>query len=39
VLEIVKWTVGSSVRIKKMSVRTLWRNRPPPRWKKRLLAA
>jgi hypothetical protein len=29
-LEIEKRIAGSSIRIRKMSVRTLWRGRPPP---------
>jgi hypothetical protein len=37
-LEIIKRVVGSSVRIKKMSVKTL-RSQPLPKRKKRLLAA
>jgi hypothetical protein len=39
VLEVVKRTVDSSFRIRKMDVRTLWRSRPPPKRKKSLLAA
>jgi hypothetical protein len=38
-LEIVKRTVGSSVRLGKMNDRTLWKGRPPPKRKKSLLAA
>jgi hypothetical protein len=38
-LEIVKRTIAYSVRIRKTSVKTLWRSRPPPKRKKRLLAA
>jgi hypothetical protein len=38
-LEVVKLSAGSSVRIWKMNVMTLWRSRPPPKRKKRLLAA
>jgi hypothetical protein len=38
-LEIVKRIDGSSVRIRKMNFRTLWRGRPPPIRKKSLLAA
>jgi hypothetical protein len=37
-LEIMKRTVWSPVRIRKMSVRTLWRGRPPLKRKKRLHA-
>jgi hypothetical protein len=36
VFKIVKLAAGSSVRIKKMSVKTLWRSRPPSKRKKRL---
>jgi hypothetical protein len=36
VLEFVKIAAGSSVRIRKMSVKTLWISRPPPKRKKRL---
>jgi hypothetical protein len=35
-LEIAKQTVGTSIRLRKMSVRTLWRGRTPPKRKKRL---
>jgi hypothetical protein len=38
-LEVVKYAVGSSVRIRKTSVKTLWRSRPPPKRKNTLLAA
>jgi hypothetical protein len=34
-LEIVKRTAGSSARIRKMSVRTLWKGRLSPKQKKR----
>jgi hypothetical protein len=38
-LENAKRIAGSSDRIRKMSVRTLWRGRPPPKRKKRPLTA
>jgi hypothetical protein len=38
-LEVVKRAVESSVRLRKMSVKILWRSQPPPKRKKRLLAA
>jgi hypothetical protein len=38
-LEIVKRRVGSSVRIRKTSVKTLWRSRPMPKRKKGLHTA
>jgi hypothetical protein len=38
-LEIVKWTVGSSVRIWKMSNSTLWRGQPTLKRKKSIVAA
>jgi hypothetical protein len=38
-LEIVRHTIRSSVRIRKTRVKTLWKSRPPPMPKKRLLAA
>jgi hypothetical protein len=36
---IVRRTVRSSVRMRIMSIRTLWRSRPPPKRKKSILAA
>jgi hypothetical protein len=33
-LEVMKRAVVTSVRRRKTSVRTLWRGRPPPKWKK-----
>jgi hypothetical protein len=36
-MEITKRIAGASVRIRKMSVRTLWRGRPPLKQKKRPL--
>jgi hypothetical protein len=39
VLEIVKRIAGSSSRLRKVRGWTLWRGRPPPKWKKSLLAA
>jgi hypothetical protein len=38
-LEIMKQTVGSFVRIIKMSVKTLWRSQPPSKRNKRLHTA
>jgi hypothetical protein len=38
-LEVVKLASETSVRIVKMSVKTLYRSWPPPKRKKRLLAA
>jgi hypothetical protein len=38
-LEVVKLSAGSSAKIRKIRVRTFWRSRPPPKRKKRLLAA
>jgi hypothetical protein len=38
-LEVVKLAAGSSVGIRKISVRTLWKSRPPLKRKKRLLRA
>jgi hypothetical protein len=35
-LEIAYKIAGSSVRIRKMSARSLWRGRPPPKRKKKL---
>jgi hypothetical protein len=39
VLEFVKLAAGSSVRIRKMSVNTLWRSWPPPKRKNQLPTA
>jgi hypothetical protein len=36
---VVKFTVGSSNRLKKTSGRALWRSQPPLKWKERLVAA
>jgi hypothetical protein len=38
-MEITKLIVGSSIRLWKMSMRTLWRSQPPPKQKIRLLTA
>jgi hypothetical protein len=38
-LEVVKRAVESSIWLRKMSVKTLWRSQPPPKYKKRLVAA
>jgi hypothetical protein len=38
-LETAKQTVGTSIRLRKMNFRILWRGRPPPKRKKRPLAA
>jgi hypothetical protein len=38
-LEIVKRAAGSSVGLRKIRDWTSWRSRPPPKWKKSLLAA
>jgi hypothetical protein len=38
-LKVAKKIVGTSIKLRKMSVRTLLRSRPPPRRIKRLLAA
>jgi hypothetical protein len=38
-LDAVKQIVGTSIRLRKMSIRTLWGSRPPPTRKKRQLAA
>jgi hypothetical protein len=38
-LEIVKRTIGSSVRIRKTSIKTLWSSRPLPKRKKRVQTA
>jgi hypothetical protein len=35
-LEVMKQAVVTSIRQRKMSVRTLWRGRPPPKFKKEL---
>jgi hypothetical protein len=37
--EVMKRIARSSIRIRKMSVRALWRGRPPLKRKKRLLVA
>jgi hypothetical protein len=37
-LEIVKGEVGISSGIRKIKNWTLWRGRPPPKWKKNLVA-
>jgi hypothetical protein len=34
--EFTKQTVGTSIRLRKMTARTLWSGRPPPKWKKRV---
>jgi hypothetical protein len=39
VLEVIKLTARSSVKVPKMSVKTLWRSWPPPKRKTRLLIA
>jgi hypothetical protein len=39
VLKIVKLASGSSIEIRKMSVKIMWRGRPPPKQKKRPPAA
>jgi hypothetical protein len=36
-LEIAKRIAGTSIRLRKMSVRTLWRGQLPLKWKKRLV--
>jgi hypothetical protein len=38
-LEVAKRAVESSVRLQKMSVKTLWRSRPVPKLKKSILTA
>jgi hypothetical protein len=38
-LEIARQIAGSSVRIRKVNVKTLWRMRPPAKRKKRLPTA
>jgi hypothetical protein len=34
--EVIKLTAGSSIWLKKMNDKALWRSRPLPTWKKRL---